>query len=130
VELGPGIARSATTPKWLLAHTPSTGLSKRRSQAGDLERGTMVAAADHYVVDPAAKLQRPVVAAAHQRVARRERVTGNPRVGALPSVPVADARITQGLQPAPVAHASRVAGSIEVASQDHVAYLTLAQQIL
>src|SRR5215212_3691283 len=47
---------------------------------GDLERGTMVAAADYYVVDPAAKLQRPVVAAAHQRVARRERVTGNPRV--------------------------------------------------
>src|SRR5215212_7699703 len=97
---------------------------------GDIERGTMVAAADHYVVDPAAQLKRPVVAAAHKRVARRERVTGNPRVGALPSVPVADARITQGLQPAPEAHASRVAGSIEVAGQDHVAYLTLAQQIL
>src|SRR5829696_4045374 len=97
---------------------------------GDLERGTMVGAADHYVVDTPAQLKRPVVAAAHQRVARRERVTGNPRVGALPGVPVADARITQGLQPAPEAHASRVAGSIEVAGRDHVAYLTLAQQIL
>src|SRR5215218_1245690 len=96
----------------------------------DLERGTVAATADHYVVDPAAKLQRPVVAAGHQRVARRERVTGNPRVGALPGVPVADARATQGLQPAPEAHASRVGGSVEVAGQDHVAHLPLAQQIL
>src|SRR5215216_6808306 len=50
---------------------------------GDIERGTMVAAADHYVVDPAAPLQRPV-AAGHQLVARRERVTGIHGVGALP----------------------------------------------
>src|SRR3712207_2628742 len=47
---------------------------------GDLERGTMAAAAHHDVVDPAAQLQRPVVAAGHQRVARRERVTGIHRV--------------------------------------------------
>src|SRR5918998_6398076 len=98
--------------------------------AGDLERGTMVAAADHYIVDPATQLQRPVAAAHHERVARRECVTGIHGVGAFPGVPVADARVTQGLQPAPEAHASRVGGSVEVAGQDHVAYLPLAQQIL
>jgi hypothetical protein len=96
---------------------------------GDVERGTIVGAADHYVVDPAAQLQRPV-AAGHQRVARRERLTGNPRVGALPGVSVADARATQGLQPAPEAHASGVGGGVEVAGQDHVAYLPLAHQFL
>src|SRR5215216_804383 len=97
---------------------------------GDIERGTMVAAADHCVVDPAAQLKRPVAAAGHQGVARRERVTGIDGVGALPGVPGADARVTQGLQPAPEAHASRVGGSVEVAGQDHVAYLPLAQQTL
>src|SRR5215211_4765807 len=32
-DLGPRIARSATTPKWSLAHTPSTGSSNMRTQA-------------------------------------------------------------------------------------------------
>src|SRR5215203_7046873 len=75
---------------------------------GDIKRGTMLAAADHYVVDPAAQLQRPVVGGHHQGVARRERVTGIQGVGAFPGVPVADARVTQGLQPSPEAHAGRV----------------------
>src|SRR5215216_2057202 len=95
----------------------------------DVERWTIVAAADHYVVDPAAQLQWPVVAAGHQRVARRERVTGIHGVGAIPGVPVADARVTQGLQPVPEAHARSVGDCVEVTGQDHVAYLPLAQQI-
>src|SRR5215212_5993607 len=66
---------------------------------GDVERGTMAAAAYHYVVDPAAQFLRPVATAGHKRVARRERVTWIQGVGALPGVPVADARVTQGLQP-------------------------------
>src|SRR5829696_2931166 len=43
---------------------------------GNIKRRSVVAAAHHDVVDPAAQLQRPVVSASHQRIAGRKRVTG------------------------------------------------------
>src|SRR3712207_8884936 len=82
----------------------------------------MVAAANHDVVDPPTQLQRPVVTAGHQRVAWRERVPRIPGVHTLPGVPVADARLAQGLQSAPEAHASR--------SEEHTSELQSRQYLV
>jgi hypothetical protein len=73
-------------------HT-SYGFVEDALAGGDVERGTVIFAAHHDVVDAAGQLERHL-ATSHQRIPRRERVAGLTGMRALPGVSVADKRTT------------------------------------
>ncbi len=102
------------------APNPVRGFVEDALARPDVQGKTAVGAPHHHVVDPAARLQRPVVATGHQRIVRRKRVAGVSGMNALPGVPLADALVTQGLQAAPETHAGRVGGGVKVAGQVYV----------
>src|SRR5215218_275690 len=115
-------------PEMVARPHAALGLVEEALAGDDVERGPVLDAAHHDVVDPAAQLPRPL-AAGYERVSRRESVAGIFRVGALPGVPVTDARTVQRLAAGPEAHAGGVGGGVEVAGQDHMVHLSLLHQL-